>query len=147
MDNMKTFLIFITGFVLVCLLNAVAAFATPARVSNGKVEFAIAVIASTPSWSQAERTAAIAAGKTVVDLTPLDWEVNLSTCLVVDLGFLKVGFENFSDWSECQTRMGLKRKVMAVRALINSMSDLPASDSSDLNERARWLKSYYLSLP
>lgn len=79
---------------------------------------------------------------------PQDYEVNLSTCLVVVIdGKLELGFDNYSDWLDCQTKAGLRRKYRKLQAIIDSFGVLPAALTSDLRERAGWLRSYYLSLP
>jgi hypothetical protein len=76
------------------------------------------------------------------------WEINLSTTLfVLDAeGKTIMRWKNYSEWLECQTQKGLKKKIMEIRGKIDSMSDFSASDSRDLKERIGWLKSYYQSL-
>ncbi len=79
---------------------------------------------------------------------PQDFEINLSTTLVVIIdGKLEFGFENYSDWQDCQTKAGLRRKYRKIQLIIDSFGILPASLTQDLRERAGWLRSYYLSLP
>ncbi len=79
---------------------------------------------------------------------PQAYEVNLSTTLVVVInGKMELGFENYSDWLECQTKAGLLRKYRKFQAILDSYGSLPASLTTDLRERAGWLKAYYLSLP
>lgn len=113
--------------------------ANPIAVVEGKPVFFVYA-------SQAEKDFALSTG--AIDMTAQPFEVNLSTCLVIVIdGKVELGFENYSDWMSCQTKAGLKRKVRKIRALIDSMSDLPAIDSKDLKERAGWVKAYYLALP
>ena len=79
---------------------------------------------------------------------PQDYEVNLATTLVIVInGKTELGFDNYSDWLECQTKAGLLRKFRKVQAVIDSYGSLPASLTSELRERAGWLRAYYLSLP
>lgn len=79
---------------------------------------------------------------------PQDFEVNLATTLVVVIdGRLEFGFENYSDWQNCQTKTGLRRKYRQIQSIIDSFGILPASLTQELRERAGWLRSYYLSLP
>lgn len=136
---------------------AALSFATGSRVKmDGSVEFAMGKYGSQLLWTAQEiqdvQTALAIFSATspvsVTLLTPADYEVNLSTCLIVSIdGKNAVYFESYSDWILCQTKVGLKKKVRRIRALLDSMSDLPASDSKDLKERYGWIKSYYLSLP
>lgn len=124
--------------------------ATPARVLDGVLQFAISTVGGLPVFTQAEKDQAISEnpGGNVVDLTPQSFEVNLSTCLVVTIdGIAEENFKSYSEWLSCQTKAGLKRKIRKIRELIDSMSDLPLSESKDLKERAGWIKSYYQSLP
>lgn len=126
---------------LFCLCFSAASIvrANPIAVVEGKPVFFVYA-------SQAEKDFALSTG--AIDMTAQPFEVNLSTCLVIVIdGKVELGFENYSDWMSCQTKAGLKRKVRKIRALIDSMSDLPAIDSKDLKERAGWVKAYYLALP
>lgn len=116
-------------FASLLLFLSRGAHATPASISEGQVIFAA-------QDSQGNL------------LTPTNWEVNLSTCLVIVIdGKIELGFDSYQDWIDCQTKAGLKRKIRKIRQLIDSMSDLPLVDSKDLKERAGWIKSYYQTLP
>lgn len=143
---MKTWLFIL----LLCLGTFNMAFATPSRWRDGKIEFAVSTVGGAPAFSTAEQDAlalANPAGQVVAQVTQ-GFEVNLSTCLIIYLdGNFVSGFANNTEFMQCQTKAGLKRKVMQLRDLIDAMSDLPASDSADFKSRAGWLKSYYQTLP
>lgn len=122
---MKTWIFIITLFGLTCS----KAIATESSVIGGRIVFEQSCSSCQP-------------------IVPETWEINLSTTLVVIIdGKMEEKFENHDEWVSCQTKLGLKRKIRKIRALIDSMSDLPAADSKDLKERAGWLKSYFQSLP
>lgn len=143
---MKTWLTVLSALILSVNL----AVATPVRIVDGTPQFAISQVSGFPAWTQAEQDNLVATygGGSIVLLAPANYEVNLSTTLMVTIdGFLEVRFASYDEWISCQTRAGLKRKVRRIREMIDSMSDLPASESLELRQRAGWLRAYYLSLP
>lgn len=140
--------------IFIFLLSALTlnkAWPVPTRLFGDQIQFATYLFDDVPVFDQRGYIQALVnyPNAVIVSTSAASWEVNLSTILVVNLGDgnLSIGWENNSDFLACQTRKGLKRKVMQIRAAINSMSDLPAADSDDLKNRATWVKSYYLSLP
>ncbi|MEK7578258.1 MAG: hypothetical protein AAB456_00870 [Patescibacteria group bacterium] len=137
----------------ILLINSFAvspAFATPVRIVDGIPKFAISQVSGFPAWTQAEEASLVEAhgGGNIVALVPANYEINLSTTLVIDIdGDIEIKFNSYTEWISCQTRRGLKRKIRKIRQLIDSLSDLPASESLELRQRAGWVKSYYQSLP
>jgi len=137
-------------FFLLIASTSSMAFAIPSRVADGVVQFAIADVSGRTAWTEAERDALIGVhgAGSVTNYTPASYEVNLSTCLVIIIdGKVEEGFTNYTEWISCQTKPGLRRKIRRIRQLIDSMSDLPASETADLRQRAGWIRSYYNTLP
>ena len=129
---------------------------TPSMIVDGSVKFAIGSINGLVYFDAQKMQSDInsynatvtSTPLTIVNYTPAQWEISLSTCLWISVdGKIEEKFKSYDEWLACQTRIGLKSKISRIRTLIDSMSDLPASESRDLRERAGWLKSYYLSLP
>lgn len=135
---------------LIIGLAASAAFATPVRIVDGIPKFAISQVSGFPAWTQAEEDSLVTihGSADIVPLVPANYEINLSTTLVISIdGEVEIKFKSYTEWISCQTRAGLRRKIRKIRQLIDSMSDLPASESLELRQRAGWLKAFYTSLP
>jgi len=142
---MKKLILFSLSLLCLGWLHAI-----PSRIADGKVQFVVANVSGIDAWSEAEKAQLIAqyGSGNVTNYTPAAYEVNLSTCLVIIIdGQLEEGFTNYTEWISCQTRPGLRRKIRKIRQLIDSMSDLPASETAELRQRAGWIRSYYNSLP
>lgn len=138
------------ALLLVLLAFSKLAWGTPVSVVAGKPNFAISDVSGHPAFTVAEQTMLLAAyGGSAIPYTPQAFEVNLSTCLyyVGADGEILISFQNNDEWLSCQTKVGLKRFIRKVRILIDSMSDLPAADRVEINQRAGWVRAYFQTLP
>ena len=115
------------------------------RLTDGKVEFAIATVDSEPVFNEMEKQTKIkdkeakkkAPNVKTVSL-PSNIELNISTCVYK--------FDNYSDFVSCKTKSGLKNKIIELKRMLNERVDFLDAGTIDLQRRYDWLKSYYESL-
>ena len=145
---MKVFILFVSTWV-----SAAYSFATPSRMIDGKIQFAVSQVNGVTCWTTGEKQFQIdqynlSSGSfplVISDFALINYEINLATCTLSDPR--GNSFENYADFIQCQTRQGLAKKIRTIRSFIDSSSDLPVAELLDYLQRIRWLKAYYLSLP
>ena len=145
---MKVFILFVSTWA-----SASYPFATPSRMIDGKIQFAVSEVNGVTCWTTQDKQFQVdqynlSSGSfplVISDFALINYEINLATCVLSDSS--GNSFENHADFIQCQTRQGLAKKIRTMRSFIESSSDLPIGTLLDYLQRIRWLKSYYISLP
>lgn len=130
------------SLVFIFLLSG-GAWATPSRWVDGQIQFAIATVDGKSAWTTQERDAITVGTSVVVALTPSVPELNLSTAMVTGD---TIKWRNYSEYLDCQNRVGLIKKFRELKAEFDSANDLN-DFKADIRARIRWMIQYYQSLP
>ena len=118
-------IVYVGLFASLCFLNAVvAAFATPARISNGKVEFAIATVGGKPVFTQEDKDETIKQNPDakVVDLMPTEEEVRSAETAT---------FTTHDEYLKSLTKEGVIEKLMSLYVRVQVLKDI--------GDTAEWL--------
>lgn len=111
-------IVYVGLFASLCFLNAVvAAFATPARINNGKLEFAIANVGSKPVFTQEDKDETIKQNPdaVVVDLSPTEEEIKSAETST---------FATHDEYLKSLTKEGIIEKLMTLYVRIQVLKDI-----------------------
>ena len=111
-------IVYVGLFASLCFLNAVvAAFATPARINNGKLEFAIANVGSKPVFTQEDKDETIKQNPdaVVVDLSPTEEEIKSAETST---------FATNDEYLKSLTKEGIIEKLMTLYVRIQVLKDI-----------------------
>ena len=121
----KTVMFMYVGlFSCLYFLNAaVAAFATPGRINNGKIEFAIATVGDKPVFTQEDKDTTIKQNPDaeIVDLTPTEEEVKSAETAT---------FSTHDEYLKSLTKEGVIEKLMSLYVRIQVLKDI--GDTTEL---------------
>lgn len=145
-------------FALILSFADVSFAETPSVFVDGEIKFAIAELDGYPIFSQEEkdeRSAELpvdigtrAVMPRINDLEPQKFEVNLATCIgKYDKDTNPAGFVNYTDWQECKTRRGLRKKLVILRQEFDASQDLSQADRKEIRARFEWVRTFYNSMP
>ena len=127
-------------FIPVLFLSMAIFAATPARLKDGKIDFAVSTTDDKPAFTIEEENAMLNADFVTKSVEPTINEVNIASC--------SLKFSNYSEYINCLTNKdSLKVKIVELRQRLNNSSDFNDAETADLQQRINWLKSYYQTLP